>query len=553
MRTIKWFNIKLLEEKTNDIIQTLLKNRKIVHDPECLESFFNPSISDLHDPFLFDWMEKSVKRILEARDKEERVIVFWDYDVDGVSATAMLVEFFNEIGIQVSYRIPHRVKDWYWLKNYFMDDLAQKNTKLLVTVDCGTRDIDVISYAKSLWMDVIITDHHFVPTIIPDWIISLINPKLENCKYPNKNLSGSGVAFKLLQALAFRLFDEKKYNKIIENYIDFAMLGTVADCMQLVWENRVITYLWLKRLKNSSSAWLKKLIEWHNGDWLDSNLISYKIWPKLNAAWRMDSPYKALKVLLASEQNLDEIMEELEDLNTKRKASTEIFLKKAMEEIEEENNIIFYDSTEIEHGIIWLIAWRLSEAFNKIAIVLKDEWDKLVASSRAPEYISIIEILEEFKEMFIVFWGHDQAAGFSISKENFPLFKEKIEKRVSSLVYKVDKTKWLEIDASINLSQINFELLSKIEQFRPFWIWNPKPLFLLKNFIFSGIEYLGKEQKHLKFITNNKEIDIKAFGFWDYYKELYNKETISLIFEIERNIWNGRESISLNVVDIITD
>ncbi len=548
MLTIKWFRLKILEENSKNITETLLKNRKISQN---LENFFNPSILDLYDPFLFDWMEESVNRILEAREKKERVIIFWDYDVDWVSATAMLVKFFIEIWIEVSYRIPHRVHDWYGLKNYFIDEIAKKDTKLLITVDCGTRDIETISYAKSLWMDVIITDHHFVPTIIPGWIIALINAKLDSSKYPNKNLSGSWVAFKLLQALASKLFEKKEYNKIIKNYIDFAMLGTVADCMSLTWENRVITFLWLKQLKDSSSAWLKKLIEWHNGDDLDSSLISYRIWPKLNAAWRMDSPYKALKVLLASEKNLDEIMEEIEDLNTKRKVSTEIFLKKAMEDVNKWSSIIFYDSTEIEHGIIWLIAWRLCEAFNKIAIVLKDEWDKLIASTRGPEYVSIIEILEEFKEMFIVFWGHDQAAGFTISKEKFPIFKEKIENKVIELTEKIDKTRWLEIDTIIDLSQIDFDLLEQIEKFRPYWIWNPKPLFLLKDFSFSSIEYLWREQKHLKFLTNQFWIDFKAFWFWEHYLKLKNQKTISLIFSIERNIWNGKESINLNVVDIV--
>ncbi len=551
MFTIKWFKLKILEPNSKNITNTLLKNRKISQDSDIVQSFFNPDIYDLLDPFLFDWMNKSVNRILEAREKKERVVIFWDYDVDWVSSTAMLAKFFNEIGLQVSYRIPHRVHDWYWLKNYFMDELAWKNTKLLITVDCGTRDINTISYAKSLWMDVIVTDHHFVPTVIPDWIIALINPKLEKSKYPNKNLSGSWVAFKLLQAISKKIFDWKKYIEVIKNYIDFAMLGTVADCMPLTWENRIITYFWLKQLKDSNSVWLKKLIEWHNGNELDSDLISYKIWPKLNAAWRMDSPYKALKVLLTSEQNLDEIMEEIEDLNTKRKISTENFLKKAMEEINREGHVVFYDSTEIEHGIIGLIAWRLSEAFNKIAIVLKDEWDKFVASCRAPEYISIIEILEEFKDLFIVFWGHDQAAGFTILKTNFSIFKEKIENKVIELTHKIDKTRWLEVDTEINLYQINFELLSQIEKFKPYWIWNPKPLFLIKDFIFSGIEYLGKEQKHLKFMINKSWIDIKAFGFWKYYDELKNQKMLSFVFEIERNIWNGRENISLNVIDIL--
>lgn len=596
MLTLKWHKIKLLQDKKiDDIVSILLKNRKISEDN--LEVFYNPKIEDLADPFLFDGMNLSVERILLARENKERVVIFWDYDVDGVSSTAMLSKFFSEIGIEVSYRLPHRVNDWYWLKKHFIDDIASKNVWLLITVDCGTRDIDAIAHAKSLGIDVIITDHHAVPEVIPENVVALINPKLPNSKYPNTNLSGSWVAFKLLQAtllslsswakhsevegsfknishpelsegstisslnskrvesedssLSFRMTNNLNYENTLKKYIDFAMLGTVADCMPLVGENRVITYLWLEQLRHTHSAGLKRLIEWRNWTNMDADIVWFKIWPKLNAAWRMDSPYKALKVLLASEWNLDEIMDEIEDLNIKRKISTEKFIKKALENIDETKNVIFFDSSEIEHGIIWLIAGRLSEAYNKVAIVLKDEWDRLVASCRSPENISIINALSDLKDMFLLFWWHDGAAGFTISKNKLKEFKIAIEKKIAHLSCNLDTDKFIEIDSIISPDQIDFNLLENIEKLRPFWFGNPKPLFLLKDFKFEAINFLWKDEKHLKFITNLKNIDIKAFSFWPYFHEIKRARNISLIIEIERNIWNGKESISLNVKDMI--
>ncbi len=231
-------NIKILfTEDYGDIGDVLEKNRNIED-----ENFFSPSLAGLHDPYLMPDMERAVARIMEARERHERVVIFGDYDVDGVSSTAILFRFFREIGIEVSYRLPHRVHDGYGLKSYFFDELASKNVKLVVTVDCGTRDIEPIRHAKSLGIDVIVTDHHAVPEVIPDEVIAIVNPKRKDSIYPFPNLAGAGVAFKLLHALVIAIENEKQKNggsgdeieNILTRYIDLASLGTVADCMPLI-------------------------------------------------------------------------------------------------------------------------------------------------------------------------------------------------------------------------------------------------------------------------------------------------------------------------------
>lgn len=548
MKTLKGNKIKILSETWEKIETTLLKNRKINLDS--LDSFFEPKLEDLHNPFELDWMEIAVDRIIEARENKERVIVFGDYDVDGVSSTALLTRFFHEIWIQVSYRLPHRVNDWYWLKPYFFDDLLANNVKLVITVDCGTRDIEAIKYAKKLWIDLIVTDHHAVPEEISQDIYSIINPHKTNCNYCNKDLSWSWVAFKLLHAISNRLFDIEKVKKILLEYIDFAMLGTIADCMPLIWENRTIAYLWLKQIKKSKSVWLRRLIEWNDKE-LDWDMIWFRVGPRLNAAWRMDTPYKALRVLLAWEDNLEDALEEIENLNSRRKTSTEKFIKIANDSIDSNSNVIIFDSKEIEHGILGLIASRLSEAHAKIAIALKHEWDKLIASLRWPEHINIVEILDKMSDLFEVYGWHKQAAWFTIREENYNTLIQTINKLVWELEPTTETHNILNIDASIELNKIDKKLTKFITSLRPFWIGNTKPLFIIENIVFDRVEYLWKENKHLKLFKNWTWIDFVAFWFWEYYEKITANKPIAIIFELENNIWNWEEKINVLIKDFV--
>lgn len=549
MKTIKWNQINILDKSSTATIEDILLSNRNINDSN-KETFFKPVFDHLHDPFELDGMNIAVDRIIKARDNKERVVIFWDYDVDWVSSTALLVRFFHEIWIQVSYRLPHRVTDWYWLKPYFFDDLLANKVSLVITVDCWTRDIEAIKYAKKLWIDLIVTDHHAVPEEISSDILSIINPHKTNCNYCNKDLSWSWVAFKLLHAISTRLFTPAKTLNNLKHYIDFAMLWTIADCMPLTWENRTIAYLWLKQIKNSKSHGLKKLIEWNDKD-LDWDMIGFRVGPRLNAAGRMDTPYKALRVLLAWEDNLEEALEEIENLNTKRKTSTEKFILRANGSINAKSSVIIYDSNEIWHGILGLIASRLSEAHNKIAIVLRDEWERLIASLRWPEYINIVDILESMKDLLEVFWWHKQAAGFTITKKNYKKFKEQIEETVRTQVKLINTQKIINIDSIIDVKSINKNLLNFIVSLKPFGIWNPKPLFMTENIRFDRVDYLGKENKHIKLFKNWQNIDYVAFWFWDYYRLLKENSSISIIFEVEKNVWNGQEKININIKDFI--
>jgi len=545
--SLRWNIIKFDKISKNKDIEDILKSRFEGDD------YLEKTLDDLHDPFLFKDMQKAVDRIISAYSNKQRVVIFWDYDVDWVTSTSILMHFFKKIWIQASYRLPHRKNDWYWLKKYFIDELSELWVSLIVTVDCGTRDLDVIEYAYKKQIDIIVTDHHSVPDIISEYAVAIINPKRIDCQYPYKNLAWAWVAFKLMQALAIKFLPRDKYFEYIKESIDIAAIWTVADCMDLRWENRTIVELWLKQIKNSRSRWIRKLIEDKINDDLDADIFWFSIWPKLNSAWRMDTPYKAINIILNNSDEINNIILDIEWLNDKRKYLTKIFYEEALSQLNTNDNIIFYISEKIEHWIIWIIAWKLCENFYKPVLVLKDEWDRFVASCRSTNYFSIISILEQYKDYFISFWGHKQAAWFSIFKDKFLEFRNNITKDINLMDFSKYK-KELFVDKIVDLEELWFEFLSKINKFKPFWIWNLKPLFIIEDFQYTSIEFLWKWRDHLKFLTKNW-YKIIAFFMWIFFEEIklgkLNWKKINLIFDISEDNFLWKKSLLLKVVDIV--
>jgi single-stranded-DNA-specific exonuclease len=617
-----WHIVNIVHKESYiSIFDVLLKNRNIQE-----KWFFDPDISELHDPFLMPDMEKGVERILEAREKHERIVIFWDYDVDGVSSTAILVRFLTEIGCIVSYRLPHRVHDGYGLKSYFFDELAKKEVKLVITVDCGTRDIEPIKHAKSLGIDVIVTDHHAVPDIIPEEVIAILNPKRKDSLYPFRDLAGAGVAFKLLHGILIELWtlNLEPWTRISETlmqYIDFAALGTVSDCMPIIWENRTITTLGLRQMTKSKSYWLRKFLEEReNLKENDADIIGFQIGPRINAAGRMDTPMKALQWLLAGEQRADELFGELEYLNETRKWTTIGHFEKALEHIDTSKPILIYDAEDLEHGIIWLVAGKLTEMYNKPAIVLKNgsdhpltsrKWDTVtvdsktenwklktenselsIASCRAPEWCDMIKLLDSCREYFIRYGGHRQAAGFTVETSRLEELKNALYQKMWEFhdVANLPK-KTINIECILDMSKdITLENISIIDRFRPFGIGNAKPLFLLKDETILECAPLGKEWKHLQLrLASNPRIKLVAWGWgeewrmrneeWgiekkvsplskgvggissnpnipilpDYTSLLQPGNIVSFIVELEKNEWNGKESVSIVVKELIIE
>ena len=552
------FNKERVVEKKNSILgSSILFDRETLNqdiwdilmqrfeDPSTLEK----NIDDLYDPYMMCDMNKAVERIQQAKEDAEKVIIFGDYDVDGVTSTSLLMHLFKTLEMQVSYRVPHRVHDGYGLKQKFIDELHPLGVTLIITVDCGSRDADIVTYAKSLWIDIIVTDHHHVPEKTPDDAVAFLNPNRPDCSYPDKNLAGAGVAFKLVMALTRVYFDDRNYKNYIQESIDIAAIGTVADCMQIVGENRIIVTEGLKQLKRSRSRGIRKLIEDKIHEDLDADIFGFLIGPRLNAAGRMDSPYKAVNLILNNGSTLEATLREIEELNNLRKEKTKQHSEIAFESIDSSHNIIFYNSDGIEHWIIGIVAGRICEKFYKPSIVLIDEGEKLIASCRSPKYFSIVDILEKYKEYFIAFGGHKAAAGFSISKEKFPEFQEKITKELDSMNF-TKHAKELNIDKCVRLDEIGFRLLESMNIYKPFGMGNPKPLFLVEDFEPEKMSFVGKWREHIKMETRYG-FKIFAFGFGEYYEVLKKQKKFDIIFDISEDSWQGKRWLMMKIVDIV--
>ena len=535
--------IKYNPESLNREIEDILIER--FEGDNILES----TLEDLHDPYLLKDMDKAVKRVKEAKENEERIMIFGDYDVDWVTSTSVLMHFFKKMWFHATYRLPHRVKDWYWLKKHFVDEAKVLWVGLIITVDCWTRDIEIIKHAKNLWIDVIVTDHHAVPEVIPEEAVAIINPKREDCAYPFKHLAWVGVAFKLMCALAKDYTSEVEYNKYILESIDVVAIWTVADCMNIVWENRILVKYWLNQLKNSRSRWIRKLVEDKINEDLDADVFGFHIWPRLNAAGRMDSRYKAVNLILNNSDTINQTLSEIEMLNEKRKALTRDFTEDAMWKIKREDNLLFYISPAIEHWIIWIVAWRITEQFYKPSIVLKDEWDKLVASCRSPDFFSIIEVLEKYKNYFIAFGWHKQAAWFSIKRDKFAEFKTKILWELNAIDFSQNKKELL-IDKVTNLDELWFGFLSKINKYKPYGMWNPKPLLMIEDLDYTNIAFLGQWRDHIR-INTKHWFKIFWFFMWEHFEKIKKAKRLDLVFDLSEDSWMWKKNLMLKIVDVV--
>ncbi len=523
--------------------------------------FFDDDLIDLYDPYLFNEMNLAVGRIKTAIDNEQRIIVFGDYDVDGITGTAILYRILSEIGAKVSCRIPHREKDGYGLSNKFVDEFIEKEIGLVITVDCGISCADQVSYAKQNGVHTIITDHHTVPKKYPSDAFAVLHPKVEGSTYPYKELTGSGVAFKLAQALIIRFIEESKQEAKIMSLIDLASMGTVADLGPLDGENRLIVKHGLKSLSQTKWPGLKKIMENAKVDMsqeLDTATIGFKIGPRINAAGRIDTPYVALSLLLqdSGEEKITELGEKLESLNTKRQELTEIAMNEveAIVSAEESNNlsIILADDPNWHVGIVGLIAGKLVEKHSRPTIIMQDFGDYLVGSARSPEFFSIVNALEHCKELLDTFGGHTAAAGFTIKKENLKTFKEKISQYATEKLKETDLRPILKIDCAVDPNELNFSLLNNLSRLKPFGISNERPVFMLNDVEPLFVSKVGKTEKHLKFSIKSKDQNVTAIGFnmGHFADQIKEKGKIDLVFSLYKNTWRNRDYLQLHTIDI---
>ncbi|MBP9771260.1 single-stranded-DNA-specific exonuclease RecJ [Candidatus Gracilibacteria bacterium] len=515
-------------------------------------------ITEFHDPHLFNDMEKVLQRLDKAIQNQERIIVFGDYDVDGISGTALLVHILKKVKANVSYRLPNRLADGYGLSLKFIDEFIEKNINLIITVDCGISCRNEVEKANSAGIDVIITDHHTVPEFLPA-AYAILHPKLKDTTYPFRELTGAGVALKLAHALINKYLPESERQDYLYSLLDLATLGTIADLGSLTDENRLIVVKGLESLTNTKWAGLKKIKELASikeGIKMNTTNIGFQMAPRINAAGRIGDPYTALSLLLQEEEGeqVTKLGDKLESLNKERQQMTEQALHEAEAIFLNQENmpsiLIAYSATW-HVGILGLVAGKLAEKYGRPAIAMQDFGDTLVASARSPEYFNIVDALTNTKNHLVNFGGHAQAAGFSLNKDKLEGFTKDISEYARTNLEKVELKTVLEIDCQLSGEQINEDLLSIIETLQPFGVDNKKPTFLMEGIEPFFINQVGQEGNHLKFTIKNgeKKFPVIAFRMGQFIDQIRQHRKIDLVFQLEHHSWNEREFIQLQALD----
>lgn len=553
------------KDGSKEILDILLENRGISTEEE-KKKFLELDIdgdANFYDPFLMKDMQKSVDRIMQAIANKERIIIFGDYDVDGLTSTAILFHALKILKAKHSIRLPNREKDGYGLSQKFIDEFIKLDVKLIITVDCGISCADEISYANEHNIDTIITDHHIIPEKFPHDAYSINHPKQEQCNYPFRELTGAGVALKLAHALFVHNLGEDEAKKFLEPLIELAAMGTVADIGIIQDENRLIVKKGLKNLLKTSSPGLRILKELSTSKGkkteLTTSSIGFQLAPRINAAGRIGDPYIALKLLIGTdEDNLYEYGKELERLNRERQKMTEEAYVQALykfEELKRKNAlpyILIAENPEWHVGILGLSASKLAERFGRPAIIMQEIGDVLVASARSIEAFNIIEAITDHKEHLITFGGHKEAAGLTIQKKNLKKFKEKMQKYAEKKLKNKDLRPTLKIDCEVKANQISDSLVNNISKLRPFGTRNHRPIFVIKNVKPNFVETVGRSADHLRFtaeLGGNSSHKVIGFRLGKHSNKLRRNSLIDLACHIDFNEWNGKKTLQLEAID----
>ncbi|PIV90090.1 single-stranded-DNA-specific exonuclease RecJ [Candidatus Gracilibacteria bacterium CG17_big_fil_post_rev_8_21_14_2_50_48_13] len=510
-------------------------------------------LEQLHDPYLMHDLERACERLELAKERGEKVVVFGDYDVDGVTATAVLVRTLHKLGITVSYRIPHRVRDGYSLKNYFLDELAALGVTLVITVDNGIAAAREIAHAIDLGMDIIVTDHHTPPPKdeLPT-AHSILNPKMEGCTYPCKELSGSAVAMKLCLALVQRNMPEgEARDAFCDRLYQVAGIGIVADCMQLVGENRSIVQLCLNSIRRNPLKGVEALLTKAGIDHTTVRAadISFAMAPRLNAAGRLDSAYDALHLFLNQSDAVTTIAHRLDVLNVERRTMTQdAFHEAQLAMMGADEKIAIVLGEHWPPGVIGLVASRLVDALSIPAIVFAKKGDEYVASCRSIAGFDMVAELRIFADMFEHFGGHAMAAGLSIRADRFPLFKEAMQVHARHVLQDRDLTPVLLVDTDILPHELTLETIESMSALEPFGLGNPEPLFLLRQVRPMYVRAVGADKSHLSFSAEG----IKGIAFrMGQHAPTIEGKLVDIVLSLDVNTWQGKSSAQMIVRDML--
>ncbi len=552
---------KFRSGKIPPILISILSQRGLTSEQEA-EDFLNIKYENLSLPSQIKGMNEAVGVIEKAISEKKRIAIYGDYDVDGVSATALLVRFFEIVGLEVSSYIPSRQEEGYGLNKSSIERMKKDQIDLVITVDCGSSSIKEIAYAKKIGLEVVVTDHHEITKIndkeiLPDCIV--VNPKRTSNENKVNELAGVGVAFCLIRALQKNLIQSLPEGQE-KWFLDLVALGTICDIVPLSGDNRILAKYGLKVLGKSRNLGLQALIQsiGLENKRINSYNVGFGLGPRLNAAGRLKNASLSLQLLLEKDEHeLNEISIELNELNQLRQKETERIVSEAKAVIvenkyEKNRKIFLLKSKDWPAGIIGIAASRLADRYHRPILIMEEEKEMLKGSARSIKEFDLIRALDECRELFIKYGGHSQAAGFTMKKTNFKALEAKLIKISDKLISWEDLVPEIKIDCRLSFKNIDQELIDNLEKLEPFGCGNNKPRFMTYAVNVYEKKLVGKEKNHLKLVLKDGagyKIPGMYFNFGPNLEKL-KSEIVDIIYTVELNEWNNTKNIDLHIIDM---
>jgi single-stranded-DNA-specific exonuclease len=547
---------EILKSKYNisEMFARTLINRGL-DDLNKVNRFMNADINDQYDSFLLTDMEKAVDRILVAIEENEKICIYGDYDVDGITSTALCVNILRKLEADVMYYIPIRADEGYGLNHDAIEYIAEQGVNLIITVDCGIRSIDVVETVKESGMNIIITDHHECGEILPD-AFAVINPHRLDSSYPFKELAGVGVAFKLMQAVT----ESIGYRELLYDVLDIAAIGTIADVVPLLDENRIIVKNGLEKLMNTDNVGLKALID--ICDLKDKQISSYNIAfiiaPRINAAGRLADAGRCVELLITEDEALAyEIARELDAENKERQRIEAEILEQAIAKVNAEkdfetSSVIVLDEINWHPGVIGIVASRIVEQFSKPSILIGLDNEIGKGSGRSMSGFNLYEAMNKCSELFVSFGGHEMAAGLTIKTDNIEAFRKKINTVAKDMLQGKELLPELLVDYKLEPSEINLQVAKQLKDLEPFGMGNPNPNFVCRNMQILDKRLVGANSKHLSLnlYDGNSNVKAIAFNMGNLFNVLSSSKKIDIICCMDINLWNNNENVQLIIKDI---
>jgi len=554
-------NIELSLSKefgVNPIISQILTNRDIF-SIEDAHRFLNPSLNDLHSPLLMKDMKKGVSRLIKAIHNREGIVIYGDYDADGITSVVILYKFINELTSRISYYIPDRVQEGYGLSHSAIDKFKKDDVKLIITVDCGISDHEPIAYAKSLGIDTIVLDHHEISGDLPPAVAN-INPNRRDCSFPFKDLAGVGIAFNFLIALRGSLRKEGfwKNNDYpnLKEYLDIVSLGTIGDIAPLVGENRIFAKIGLDLITEGKRPGVKALKEVSGLDTqvIDSFRASFCLIPRINAAGRIASSLDAVELLLS--ENIEEartLAAKLDCYNRRRQSMEKLILNEILEKIGktpeiEKMNALVFASDRWHPGVVGIVASRLVDIFSRPAFVISLRNGIGKGSGRSVSDFNIYKGIQQCASLLLSYGGHCHAAGISIKEDDIDQFALLLDEIIRESGQSQDLVSQTIIDSECQLQDINLNLLNQMQMLAPFGSKNPEPILCARNIKVSSTAVVGNNHLKMRLISNGISCDSIWFSMGNLQNSI-SGANIDIVFTPQLNQWNGGSEIQLKIRD----